>query len=1419
MEPSFKKRSYHAIAGRLRAELYGLKNDRNVALQFQQVFSSIDGILHLEASTVTGKILIQYNENLLSIGQLCFYISQFEQMIFQHYSIENEGECDVHHSAITQQSALSEVATTYEFPAGTGSLPHRTVTSFFQMVPENHRARAPADSVPLPLALSVSGLGILGIKQLFFGRSMLARHPVPFYLAAILSVSTGYPFIKRRLQKIWKERKFNVDLLLSASALALALIRENLIVLAGLSLIQYLNWKRMQSAENGLMDQEYVSEEIEAYSRKAGRLGFLGAAATLAVTRNPIAAFAVLLAANPRPITLSAEYAWKQAEQTAIESKAAIPDNGSVYQLSQTNTVVFEDASLMTVNGNIRKECVPLLRLLNGGKASFINNELKIDPYKLGQSLKEYGVQLISHHDLDIKRREDVLVVINGHVTGRNKVISFYPFCTFEQLTNVAKSMQNGKDLKRLVKQNFMVTRLWNMAGTVIAMPLLISAPLINLIGDALSLTFMSRVKNWTEQRFTSSYRTDLKDVSPNTIPWHSKKEEEVLTYFKTDVHHGLSAEQVDQAVHMYGKNQLQSKNRSHWMKTYLGQFKEFTTQILAATAILSAFTGHLFDGLIMGSILLINAGIGAIQERKADRAVETMSQFVPPNCRVVREGFVKEIAAVDLVPGDVVELEAGDRVPADLRIVQAWNMEVNESALTGESLPVEKKDQVLNGDVPITDRANMLYMGTHITRGKCRAVVVHTGKNTEMGHLLALLTEDEDHTTPLQKQVTSISKKFMKGALAVGVLVFATGLLRGVPLTEMVTTSVALTASAIPEGLPITITFALTAGIFRMAKNKALVRKLSALESLGRATVICSDKTGTLTKNEMTVKRIVTADHEYEVTGDGYNPAGKITLMGLSDTEKGMSETALKDVDQLLRIGLLCNNSQLLENGGRWNVKGDPTEGALLSVAAKRELTHANHSHWKRIEEIPFDSGSGKMSVVCHEQDKQEQCYLMSKGSVEKLLKNCTHYRKNGKTYQLTEKARKKIIEQNDTLARQALRVLGFAYRKLDNHENRHIADGLDHGLIYAGMVGMMDPPKPEVEKSIREAVELGIRPVMITGDHPLTALAVAQQIGIYEENKKVVTGRELDHLSDQELTDLIDDIAIYARVTPEHKLRIVTVLQQKGHIVAMTGDGVNDSPAIKKADIGIAMGQTGTQVTKETADIVLKEDHFGSIVDGVKEGRTIIGNIRKAIGCLLSGNLAEILVTSMAVMAGLPLPVVPVQILLMNMLTDALPAMILAVNPGNKTKETKRQEIMDGVLYKQVVARGALLGLGSLGVFIWSLKAGMTLAAAQTVAFATLVAGQLIQTFSWRQSESDESIKDWTRDRFLVKALGISWLSLLAVIYVPSLAGIFKTVSLPLWNWAPILLVATASARLVKPVSKFWTRPAFPAGHQAAA
>jgi Ca2+-transporting ATPase len=1388
----FKQRDIHILPGRVRFELFGLKYNDEIAKKFEEIFSTIDGIIKVHANSATGKVLLFYDAEKISLEILSLFIRKFEEVLFKKkYTAEEQEGIQEHTEA---------VSTIYEEVAAMAESPRMRGTAYFEAIPYEKNKTASEERVPLPLALSVTGLGVLGIKQLFWGRSALARHPLPFYLSGAIAITTGYPFIKRGLQKFEQRRKLNLDLLLGASSLALALIRENLIVLAGISILQYLNWKRKQElkTDTDILDQNYVSPEIESYSRRMSRLGIAAAGVSLAVTRNPLSALGVLLAANPRPVLTSTEYTWKQADYVARKAEKCLPENGSMYQLSQTKAVIFDDASLIVHNGKIREETDAYFQELRPGTmVAVLKNRENVDLYGLASHLSDkYQLNFTEINETFPKQRHEVLFVTEKITNTSENIVSFYPSIEVSKLPELAKSCQQAKQLDNLVKRNARLTSLWNVIGTAIAAPLYVSAPIINLFADGLTLSFLTKAKRWTERNLGVE-KKELKHEgygNVEALPWHAMDVEEIVSYLQTNKNYGLSDEQIEAALRTYGYNQLQSKKRPHWIKSYLAQFKEFTTIILGTTALLSMFSGHLFDGLAMTVILMLNAGIGTIQERKAERAVETMAQFV-------RNGERKEIPADELVPGDIVELEAGDRVPADIRLVQAMSVEVNESSLSGESLPVRKNVETVGKDDALSDRTNMLYMGTHLTRGKAIGVVVQTGRHTEMGHLVSLLSEEEDQETPLQKQVTSISKTFMKGALAAGAVVFIAGLLRGNPISQMVTTSLALTASAIPEGLPMTITIALTAGIFRMAKNKSLVRKLSALETLGRATVICSDKTGTLTKNEMTVKKVATIDTEFNVTGDGYNPEGKIL------NEHGVEQES-KELEKLLRIGLLCSNTTLQQENERWAIKGDPTEGAIVTLAAKRNILMDNHNRWKRLHEVPFDSYSGMMTVVCKNEDNHKDCYVMSKGSVEKILNYCTHYQKNGRKYPLTKDIKEKILQKNEEYAKQSLRVLGFAYRPIEHKEGETCFDNLHEQLIYVGMVGMIDPPKPEVEKSIREALELGIKPIMITGDHPITALAIAKQIGICDGSKKVITGTELEQMSDEELEAIIDDVCIFARVTPEHKLRIVTTLQKQGHIVAMTGDGVNDSPAIKRADVGIAMGQTGTQVTKETADMVLKEDHFGSIVDGVKEGRTIIGNIRKALGCLLSGNLAEIIITSTAVIAGMPLPIVPIQILLMNLLTDALPAMVLAVNPGNKTKQTKRQEIADASLYKQVVTRGVLLGAGSLGLFALSLAGGASLATARTIAFATLVAGQLVQTFSWRQADSQENIRDWSKDRFLVSALGISWLSLLATIYIGPLNGVFSTVALPIAAWAPILAVAGSSAVLAKPIARMFER-----------
>jgi magnesium-transporting ATPase (P-type) len=1373
-----KKRYYHITPGRLRMELYGIYENPERAEKFIEIFSTIEGVTSVKTSVSRGCILLNYNEDIISVDQLLQLLMKFEEVAWKLDNQNNNGICFE-----TEQDVEEQVAATTE---ATNVLP------FNPTMPKHQEHKG---NVPLPLTLSVAGLGALGIKQLFWGRSALARHPIPFYLSSAFAVATGYPFFRRGIQQMENRRGALVDFVLGASSLALALVRENLVVLAGLSLLQYLNWKRRDEVRNNWLDEPTVSPEIHRYTKRAGTLGIIASLATFAITRNPLVALGVLLTANPRPAIVSAEYSWSQAEEMAQEGGIIRPQNGSMYQLSQINTVLFEKESLLfEKNGTMNKNVARFIESLPKGTNIVVSQGM------MNKRLEENfpHIKVLALEEVKHKSREEVLLVQDYKSPQEHNIVSYYQTIEITKLNDLSESLKMSQQIKRMIKNHVNTTRAWNFIGPSIALTSIASAPLLALIGDSLILSFLVHAKRKSEKLMLPKNTHEIEIGLHPEIAWHSYASDDIYERFQSSPLSGLDDKSIKKWAKTYGKNKLQAKQGEHWFKAYISQFKEFAMAILGITALISIFTGHMFDGFAMGTILLLNAGIGTFQERKAKQAVQTMTKFVPPQCKVIRNGTTYEVSAEELVPGDIVELESGERVPADLRIIQTWNLEVDESTLTGESLPVQKSVQPIDEKVPITDRANMLYMGTHVTRGKGKAIVVQTGNQTEIGRLFMMLSDHEEKETPLQKQVTQISKAFMKGALVIGGIVFLAGLIRGVPLTSMMTTSLALTASAIPEGLPVTITIALTAGILRMAKKDSLTRKLSALETLGRVNVICSDKTGTLTKNEMTVKKISTFKHEVDVTGDGYCPEGEIII---SENDN------IQDFEQLLRIGVLCNNSSIEQENGHWIVKGDPTEGALLTVARKYPSVIEKLADWKREYEVPFDSDRGMMTVACRKTPEHKDCYVLTKGSVEKIIANCKTVQVNGKKVPLTVAMRESILKQAEKYADDSLRVLGFAFRKLRKDEECH--NEIENDLTYIGMVGMIDPPKEEVKDSIQEAIDLGITPIMITGDHPITALSIAKQIGIGYSYDQVLTGEALDQLTDSEFEKRIDDIRIYARVTPNHKLRIVTTLQNKGYIVAMTGDGVNDSLAIKKADVGIAMGRSGTQLTKETSDIVLKEDHFGSIVDGVKEGRTIIGNIRKALGCLLCGNLAEIIVTSTAVIAGLPLPIVPIQILLMNLITDALPAMVLAVNPGNKTKEIKRQEIVDKDLYQQVITRGLLLGLGSLGLFVTSLSMGASIAVAQTTAFAALVIGQLIQTFSWRQEGQTETVKDWSKDRFLIGALGTSSLALLSSIYIPGLSTIFKTSAIPLRNWLPIILVGGMSAFLAKSVIKVIQAP----------
>ncbi|AJY77929.1 HAD family hydrolase [Paenibacillus beijingensis] len=1540
-----KQRFLRVLPGRIRIEISGLKGNPNTARMVRDRLSSVAGIRRIVPCSVTGRVLIEYDESTVEIQAIIHTIQKVERFVQ-----EGDPDSQAGQTAAAPAAHVPAAAAVKEAAAASEWLEEQDLRD--QLGPVvSLDTRPPREKVPLPLAAAMGGVAFLGAKRLFYGPSSLAASPVPFYMSGLLSVVTGYPFLRRGFESFSQTKKWNSDLVLGTSALALALVRENLVVLAGLSILQYMNWKRSRLAI-GPGDENMLSPEIQSYSEKAAKWGLIGGAATWAITRNPLKGIAVLLAANPRPATIPAQYAWRQAEVVSHERNLAVPSNGSLPQLARTNTILIEDASMLLHEEDstdsltcITKEedeerliCCAASLMKNtdhpwknevwdhavrtcrtirsafhvtevedgltgeinempvfvGSAACLQRNGISCDTYlidakrlerkgfkvlfvakaghkpepcfgfiarkeasvlnDLGKKLslfveKGYRIGVLQNENevskaclekngfetswLELQpgemierlagmrqQGEGALIVAGFERSPLNEYLAEagIPSIHEDQIPDILETKQYAMQVDRTVNEHFQITKGWNLIGSALASIGTLSAPVVNLAADALSLVFLTRSKKAAETACPAIPATSLQEVaaSSDKPAWHAFTGEQLASRFQVDALGGIPVSRISQLQSVHGKNVLEGKKPVPWLVTYLGQFKEFTTLILLGTTSLALFTGGIFDGIAMGAILLANAAISTIQERKAEKVVQSLNQFQPPFCRVVRDGAEYEISAAELVPGDLVRFEAGDRVPADIRIVQAWNLRASEAALTGESLPIEKNAASLEEHCPLSDRTNMLYMGTDICGGKGEGIVVNTGMTTEMGHLVSLLKQEEKEVTPLQEKVTSISKTFVKGALAAGAIVFVTGLLRGVPINQMVSTSIALAASAIPEGLPVTITIALSAGIFRMAKKKTLVRKLSALETLGRTTIICTDKTGTLTQNEMMVRTVATVNRAWTVTGNGYEPVGEIqevtpeaaaALAAELQPEAGSDDPLFnRDLKRMLEIGALCNNSKLEQEDGRWIIKGDPTEGALLTLAAKNGIWLQNLTGWHRSKEVPFDSSTGKMSVVCHDQAADSSCYMFTKGGVEAVLRRCSRYQANGELFELTEEHKKQILLQNEQFSSEALRVLAFAYRPVDRGDAESCIDEED--LIYVGMVGMADPPKPAVEEGIRSALALGVKPVMITGDHPITAIAIGKQIGIYDGTQQVLSGHELDRISDEELIDIVESVSIFARVTPEHKLRIVNAFQKRGHVVAMTGDGVNDTPAIKQADVGIAMGKTGTEVTKEAADMVLQHDHFGSIVDGVKEGRTIIGNIRKALGCLLTGNLAEIIVTSAAVMIGLPIPLVPVQILLMNLLTDALPAMVLAVNPGNKSGITEKTDIVDSGLYRKVVVRGVMLGLGSLGLFAASLAAGAPVQVAQSVAFATLVAGQLIQTFSWRQEGNGQSAREWTKDRFLIGALSLSWLALLSALYVPPLATFFHTAPLSLVHWVPVLAVAGSVSLFSKPVLAFLSR-----------
>ena len=873
-------------------------------------------------------------------------------------------------------------------------------------------------------------------------------------------------------------------------------------------------------------------------------------------------------------------------------------------------------------------------------------------------------------------------------------------------------------------------------------------------------------------------------------------------------MHKGLSDQEAAERLTKYGPNELKGKPHATIWEMLLEQFKDFLVLILIGASIVSAFVGEVADSLVIIVIVVLNAALGVFQEAKAEKAMEALQKMAAPNSKVIRDGNIQTVPSRELVVGDIVLLEAGDYVPADVRILESMNLKVEEASLTGESVPVEKETVAIDHEASLADRHNMGYMGTVVTYGRGKAVIIGTGMNTEFGKIAQLISSFEEQSTPLQEKLADFGKILGILCLAVCAVVFVLGIYQGYrdgnltmdEVTLLFMTAVSLAVAAIPEGLPAVVTIVLAIGMQRMVKKNSIVKKLHAVETLGSTTVICSDKTGTLTQNQMTVVRLFADGQLLEVSGEGYSPEGSFSREG-----KPLQATAEPGLNLLLQGSALCNDAilQPTEEKG-WKIAGDPTEGALVVVAAKAGYDRDSiNEKFPRVQEIPFDS-SRKMMTTFHQMpDGSVRAFV--KGAPDILLNRCKHISTRGQITEVNDADRANIAAANSAMAKQALRVLAVAYRDFPAVPANLEPTQIEADLTFLGLLGMIDPPRSEARDAVKICKQAGIRAIMITGDYRDTALAVAMDLGIAEGEHQIVTGQELNAMCKDEICQVVKKASVFARVSPEHKVAIVEAFQANGQIAAMTGDGVNDAPALKKADIGVAMGITGTDVTKETADMVLTDDNFASIVAAVEEGRVIFANIRKFVFFLMSCNLAEIFVIFFAMIMGWPIPLLPIQLLWLNLVTDAFPALALGMEkpePGVMEQDPRdpQEPIMNSNMKKMILIQSTVLTFAVLGSFGYALKyltPGFTFGApltpdldlsmARTFAFATMISAELLRAYTTRSEHYSVFKIGLFSNKYMNMGVGLSFALLALALYGP-LHAIFRTQILGLAEWAVV-------------------------------
>jgi len=923
--------------------------------------------------------------------------------------------------------------------------------------------------------------------------------------------------------------------------------------------------------------------------------------------------------------------------------------------------------------------------------------------------------------------------------------------------------------------------------------------------------------------------------------PWHNKSVDEVFGEMNS-TKEGLSDQEARARLQQYGFNELKEKKRRTPLEMFLSEFKDIFILLLIAACVFSVAIGYYelqqpplpgeppkealeiyADAIVIGAIVILVAIAGFVQEYRAEKALEALRKLAAPKARVMRHGREMIIPAREIVPGDTLVLESGDHVPADARLTESVELKTNEAILTGESTPVSKDAlTTLPSDSPINDRRNMIFTATHIVYGRGKAIATATGMKTEFGKIAELVQEAEEEETPLQRKLDNFARKIAKVVVVVCAVIFALeafevasvmwhgkGALDLEGFIQAFMSSISLAVSAVPEGLPAIVTISLALGAREFAKRNAIIRKLSAAEGLGAVTVICSDKTGTLTKGEMTTRRLHVNNRYVDVSGVGYEPKGEF-----QETNSPVNPLKDKETSTLLEIGSVCSNAQLQQTEkGSWMVIGDPTEGALIVAAEKAGLSKKGLAErYQRIGEVPFTSERKRMTTIHLTPDKRKIAFM--KGAPETVLERCSTVLENSEEEHLTETKRKNILESNETMASSALRVLAMAYRWLPSELSDLNEKTVEEDLVFVGLQGMIDPPREEAIEANRKCETAGIKTVMITGDHKLTAVAIAKEIGIMKEGSKVLTGVELEAISDEDFEKIVENVAVYARVSPEHKLRIVKALKAKRHIVAMTGDGVNDAPAVKAADIGVSMGITGTDVTREASDLVLTDDNFATIVKAVEQGRVIYDNIRKYARFLIACNFDELLVIgSFAILGGIfgpelfPLPLLPAMILWINLVTDGAPAVALATDPPDEdVMERKPRKPDEGILYGMgpfILASFLLQAIGTILVFcleyyVWpahGFGTEETLREARTTAFVQAALFELFVV--WNCRSETRSVwrmgRDSFKNRLFVIAEMVSIAATLSIAYVPITARMFGLAPLSLTDFAYVAAVAS--------------------------